>query len=149
MAVVVGSRNYSFRNFFEGTAVRTGLVTGACLSVTFSAWLVVANRVPSLEAMAVARNVVAASLLCLFGSIPILRFVRQPGELLASSVIAWGLLTLTYGGLCLEFPLLDQYYSTLQVFVLGSLIYLLLATLCWIGTIIWRVWATHSSHPRH
>jgi hypothetical protein len=148
MAVVVGSGNHSFLNYLEGPAVRTGIITGVGLSATFAAWLLVANRVPSLEAMAVSRNVVAASLLGLFASIPVLRFVRQPAELLASSVIAWGLFTVTYGGLCLEFPLLDQYYSTFQVFVLGSLIYLLLATLCWIGTIIWRVWATHSSHPR-
>jgi hypothetical protein len=131
----------------RGAAVRTGFYAGVALSVVFAAWIVVANRVPFLEPVAVIRNFVATSLLLAIASVPVLRFFRSPGELLLSSVLSWSILTLTYATLCLEFSLLDQYYSTLEIFVLGAVVYLLLATLCWIGTIIWRVRA--SSHPHH
>ena len=128
---------------------RVGVYVGVALSIIFTVWLVLANRVPFLDAFAMPRNVIAASLLLFFASIPVLRFYRSPSDLLLSSFLAWGLFTLTYGLLCLKFVLLDQYYSTFQVFVIGTIIYLLLATLSWIGTIIWRVRATDSSHTRH
>jgi len=131
----------------RSAAVRIGVCAGVSLSLVFTAWLVIANRVPFLEPLAVARNFVATSLLLALASIPVFRFLRSPAEMLLSSVLAWGILTLTYGALCLQFSLLDQYYSTTEIFVLGMVVYLLFATLSWIGTIIWRVRA--SSHPRH
>lgn len=127
-------------------AVRTGVYVGVALSFVFTAWLLVANRVPLLAPFSVPRNMIAASLLAFTAAIPLLRYFRSPAEMLLASLIAWGMFTLTYGLLCLKFSLLDQYYSTFQVFAIGSVIYLLLATLCWIGTIIWRVRATHSRH---
>ena len=129
--------------------VRTGVFTGLSLSFVFTAWLFVANRMPLLDSLALPRNIVAAALLGLIGGLPVLRFFRSPSELLLSSLLAWGFFSLTYGSLCLKFAMLDQYYSTFQIFVLGSLVYLLLATVSWIGTIIWRVRATDSSQPRH
>jgi hypothetical protein len=131
----------------RSAAVRTGVYSGVSLSLIFTAWLVLANRAPFLEPLAVVRNFVATSVLLAVASIPVFRFLRSPAEMLLSSILAWGILTLTYAALCLEFSLLDQYYSTTEIFVLGMVVYLLLATLCWIGTIIWRVRA--SSHPRH
>lgn len=141
--------SHPLRQLFDGAAIRTGVYVGLSISFIFTAWLVVANRVPVLERFAMPRNVIAASLLVCFGCLPLLRFLRSPAEMLLSNMLAWGIFTLTYGLLCLKFILLDQYYSTFQVFVLGAVIYLLFATLAWIGTIIWRVRATHSSHPRH
>ena len=149
MSAVVRSPRVFFLCWLEPAGVRTGLYVGVSLSVIFTAWLFVANRMPMLESLAVPRNITAACFLALFASLPILRFFRSPSEMLLSSMLGWGLFTLTYGGLCLKFPMLDQYYSTFQVFVMGAIVYLLLATLAWIGTIIWRVRATHSSHPRH
>jgi len=131
----------------RSAAVRTGVYSGVFLSLIFALWLVIANRVPFLEPLAVIRNFIATSLLLAVASIPVFRFLRSPAEMLLSSVLAWGILTLAYGVLCLDFSLLDQYYSTTEIFVLGMVVYLLLATLCWIGTIIWRVRA--SSHSRH
>jgi hypothetical protein len=141
--------SHSLRQFLDGAAIRTGVYVGLSISFIFATWLVVANRVPLLERFAMPRNVIAASLLVCFGCMPLLRFLRSPAEMLLSSMFGWGIFTLTYGLLCLKFTLLDQYYSTFQVFVLGAVIYLLFVTLSWIGTIIWRVRATHSSHPRH
>ena len=146
--MVQPSRN-AVLDHLAGVGVRTGLYAGVALSLIFTIWLYVANRMPLLESLAVPRNIAAASFLALFGCLPLFRFFRSPSELLLSGLLGWGMFTLTYGTLCLKFTMLDQYYSTFRVFVLGSVIYLLLATLCWIGTIIWRVRATHSSHPRH
>jgi hypothetical protein len=148
MSAVVRSPGNVLSYLLEGVAVRTGVYVGVALSVIFTAWLVIANRVPMLEPLAVPRNISAACFLALFGCMPVFRFFRSPSEMLLSSLLGWGLFTLTYGGLCLKFTMLDQYYSTFQVFVMGAIVYLLLATLSWVGTIIWRVRATHSSHPR-
>ena len=149
MFVAAKFPSHPLRQFLDGAAMRTGVYVGLSISFIFTTWLVVANRVPFLERFAMPRNVIAASLLVCFGCLPLLRFLRSPVEMLLSSMLAWGIFTLTYGLLCLKFTLLDQYYSTFQVFVLGAVIYLLFATLSWIGTIIWRVRATHSSHSRH
>jgi hypothetical protein len=131
-----------------GVAARTGVYVGVSLSVVFTAWLLIANRLPALEPLAVPRNIVAACLLGAIGGIPVLRFLRAPSEMWLSTVIAWGIFTLTYGILCWQFPMLDQYYSTFEVFVLGAVVYLLLATLSWVGTIVWRV-RVHRSQARH
>lgn len=135
--------------FLQDAATRTGVYVGVALWLVFTTWLVLANRVPSLDAFAMPRNVIAAASLLFVACIPLLRFYRSPCDLLLSSLIAWGFFTLAYGILCIKFVLLDQYYSTFHVFVLGAIIYLLLATLSWIGTIIWRVRTTSSSHSRH
>ncbi|HYA63144.1 MAG TPA: hypothetical protein VED66_08065 [Candidatus Sulfotelmatobacter sp.] len=140
---------YHWFAFLKDAATRLGVYVGVALSLIFTMWLLLANRVPFLDAFAMPRNVIAAGLLLFFASIPVLRFYRSPSDLLLSSFLAWGLFTLTYGLLCLKFVLLDQYYSTFQVFVLGTISYLLLVTLSWIGTIIWRVRATDGSHTRH
>jgi len=149
MASFAHSPGRLFFCLFRDAAVRTGVYVGLAFSFVFTAWLLVANRVPAFDGLAVPRNIIAACLLGLIACIPVLRFFRLPAEMLLSSVIAWGIFTLTYGSLCLKFSLLDQHYSTVEVFVLGAVVYLLLATLSWIGTIIWRVRAAHSSHPRH
>jgi len=137
-----------FPSLLRDAATRTGVFVGISLSLIFAVWLFVANRVPLLDGVSLQRNVTAALLLGVFGSVPLLRFFRSPSELLLSSIIGWSLFTLTYGALGFKFGMLDQYYSTSQVFALGMVVYLLFATLSWIGTIIWRVRATDSSHPR-
>jgi hypothetical protein len=149
MAAVAKSPGRFVLDLLAGAAVRTGVYIGVSLSLTFTAWILVANRVSILEPLSVSRNVVAASLLVVLACVPLLRFFRSPAELLLCSIIGWGIFTIAYGCLCLEFSMLDQYYTVSQVFVLGAVVYLLLATLCWIGTIIWKVRATRVSHPRH
>jgi uncharacterized membrane protein YvlD (DUF360 family) len=110
------------------------------------AWLFVANRAPALERFALERNIVAAVALVLFASIPILRFLRLPGPLLASSLIAWSILALTYRLLCVVFSGLSERYSSVQVFTLGAVLYMIVATISWIGTCIWRARASNTSH---
>jgi len=140
-----------FRWFFfpKDAAIRTGIYLGVCMSIIFAVWLLVANRAPLLEPLALERNIGAAALLGCFACIPLLRFYRLPNDLLLSGLLGWSLLTLTYRIFCFKFVLLEEYYSAFHIFVLGAVSYLVFATVSWIGTIIWRVHATSGSHTQH
>jgi hypothetical protein len=126
-----------------------GVYVGVFLSIVFTGWVIVANRVPFLDRFALVRNVVAAAVLGLIALIPVVRFWRMPGNLLASSLVAWLIFSLTYSILGMSFARLAERFSTVQIFVLGAVLYLLLVTLSWIGTIIRRVRESHESHPNH
>jgi hypothetical protein len=140
-----------FRRFhvFRNAAVRTGVYGGVFLTLIFIIWLVLANRVPLLEHFALERNIAAAVALCLFAAVPILRFARWPGYLLASSLTAWLIFTLSYRILCLIFTRLSDRLSPFHVFMLGAVVYLIVTTICWIGTTIWKARETHASHPNN
>jgi hypothetical protein len=119
------------------------------LSIAFSGWVIVANRVPLLDRFALVRNLAAVSVLGLIALIPVLRFWRMPGNLLASSLVAWLLFSMSYRVLCLLFVGLAERFSAVQIFVLGAVLYMLVVTLSWIWTIIRRARASHVSHPNH
>jgi len=140
---------YRWLMFLRNVPVRVGIYTGICLSLVFAIWLVLANRVPILERLALERNIIAVIGLVLFAILPLLRFYRSPGDLLVSGLLAWMLLSITYRLLCMVFVLLDEKYSAFHVFVLGAVVYLIFATLSWIGMIIWKVRSTDTSHPHH
>jgi len=140
---------YRWLMFLRNVPVRVGIYTGICLSIVFLLWVVLANRVPLLEPLAMWRNIAAVVILVFFATLPMLRFYRSPGELMVSGLVAWMLLSITYRVLCMVFVLLDEKYSAFHVFVLGAVVYLLGATISWIGTIIWRVRAADISHPHH
>ena len=135
--------------FLRQPAVRLGVYAGASLSTVFVAWIVIANRVPSLTRLATERNVIAAVLLVVCAAAPVIRFLRSPGELLLSGLLAWITFTATYRVLCSIFVLLDDNYSAFHVFVMGAISYLVFATLSWVGTILWRVRATNHSQSHH
>jgi hypothetical protein len=140
---------YGSFHAFRNTSVRMGVYAGVLLSIVFSAWVIVANRVPLLDRFAFARNLAAVALLALLALIPVLRFWRLPGNLLASSLIAWLIFSLSYRILCMDFAGLEERYSAVQIFVLGAVLYMLAVTLSWLGTIIRRVRASDVSHPNH
>ncbi|HKM67558.1 MAG TPA: hypothetical protein VJX70_10365 [Candidatus Acidoferrum sp.] len=149
MAVKFSPPGYRWFHFLRNIPVRVGLYTGVCLSVVLIAWVLIANRVPFLEPLAQQRNVVAALLLALIASMPVLRFLRSPGDLLVSGLIAWSLLTLAYRILCAIFVLLADYHGAFHVFVLGAVTYLIFATLSWLGKMVWRAREAHGTHiPR-
>ena len=134
---------------FRNTAVSTGVYAGVFISLIFTAWIILANRVPFLERFAMERNIAAAAALCLFAAVPIFRFLRWPGYLLASSLIAWLIFTATYRILCMIFSGLSNWHSTFQVFTIGVLVYLIVTTICWIVSAIWRARASHITHSNH
>jgi hypothetical protein len=72
----------------------------------------------------------------------------QPGRLLVSSLISWSILTFTYRGLCIHYSALAGRYSAVRIFILGAIVCMILATLSWIGTCIWRVRESYMSNHR-
>jgi hypothetical protein len=130
------------------SGVRTGAYAGAGLAISFVVWVLVANRIPSLENVALQRNLIGAAALGLFFMVPVVRFMWQPGRLLVSSLIAWSILTFTYRFLCMYFTALPDRFSAVQIFTLGAIVCMILATLSWIGTCIWRARESHMSSHR-
>jgi hypothetical protein len=140
---------YRWFHVFKNLSVRVGVYVGVCLSLVLSVWIFVANRVPFLERFALERNLAGAALLGLLAAAPVLRFLRSPGNLLASSLAAWTIFSLTYRLLCIFFSHLGDKYSAFQIFMLGFVVYMILATLSWIGTLIWRARERDLSHPNN
>jgi hypothetical protein len=141
-----GSRRLEF---LHNAAIRTGVYTGICLGLVFTTWLVIANQVPFLERFAFERNVAAAGVLGFLAAVPVLRFFRWPGNLLASSMIAWILFSVVYRVLCLIYHGLSDWHSTFQVFMEGAIVYMIATALSWVLDIIRRTRAADISHPRH
>jgi len=139
---------YSRLHFFKNAAVRTGVYSGVGLSLVFAAWLFVANRIPALEGLARERNLAAALALAAFSIIPVLRFVRLPGPLLASGLVGWAILSFVYRMSCVVFWGLADRFSAVHVFMLGAVVYMLIATVSWIGTCIWRARESQTA-PSH
>jgi hypothetical protein len=140
---------YRWFHVFKNLAVRAGVYVGVCLSLALSVWIFVANRIPSLERFAFERNLAGAALLGLLAVAPVVRFLRSPGNLLASSLVAWTIFSFTYRLLRIFFGHLGDKYSAFLIFVLGSVLYMILATLSWIGMLIWGVRERHISHPNN
>ena len=137
---------YGKLHVFRNAATRTGVYAGVGLAMVLVVWLFVANRAPVLERFALERNAAAAVALVLFASVPVLRFWRLPGPLLASGLIAWSILALIYQLLCVVFSGLAERYSAVHIFALGAILYMIMATLSWIGTCIWRARESNISH---
>jgi hypothetical protein len=134
---------------FRSSGVRVGLVVGMGLSLALTGWVYVADRMSIFDRVSFERNLVAAALIGTMALFPVLRFIREPGDLLVSSLVAWGILTLTYSTLSLFFWAIRDWFTTFQFFLLGALLYLIAATLSWIGTCIWKARAAHLAPPRH
>src|SRR5258705_13923047 len=129
---------YRWFDVFRNASIRTGVYVGVCLTLVFSAWLVIANHAPFLERFALERNIAAAAILAFLAAIPAFRFLRLPGHLLASSLVGWLIFSLGYGALCLIFRWLSNRLSRFQVFMIGALGHLIVTTLCWFSGTVWR-----------
>lgn len=140
---------YQWFHVFRNVAVRMGVYVGVSLSLVLGAWIFAANRLPFLERFALERNLTAAAALGFLFLLPVLRFLRSPGNLLASGLISWVIFSLTYRLLCMFFEMLGDKYSASQVLMLGFVVYMILATFSWIGTMIWRARASNVSHPKN
>jgi hypothetical protein len=142
-------REHQSIHAFRNSAVRIGVIVGVGLSLVLSGWLYLANRVPIFNHVSVERNLAAATVLGFLAFIPVLRFFREPGNLLLAGLIAWSIFSLTYRALSLFFWTLSDWYSTFQVFMIGAVLYLIVATLAWLGACIWKARAAHVAPPRH
>jgi hypothetical protein len=133
----------------RNSAVRIGLLAGAGLSLAFSGWIYLANRVLIFNRISIERNLAAAAIMAVLAFIPVLSFFREPASLLVSSLISWSILTVTYWALSIFFSALRDWYSTFEVFMLGAVLYLIAATISWIGRCIWKARSAHFEHPHH
>jgi hypothetical protein len=131
---------------WHNTSVTTGIFSGVSLSVIFCTWVIVANRVPSFDQFALLRNLAAVAVLCSLALVPVLRFWRWPGHLLASSLVGWLIFSVSYRLLCLYFVDLKDRYSAVEVFMLGAVAYMLMVTVSWLGTILWRARLSDETH---
>lgn len=124
---------------------RIGVYVGIALAVTLTAWILVANRAPALEAFDRERNMVASTLLGLFALVPVIRYMSAPRSLVMSGLVAWVILSFVYRLLCLYFFALSTVRTPAQVLMIGVLFYLIAATVAWLGAVIWKV---RKSRPR-
>jgi len=138
---------YKQYDALKDSAFRMGVYIGFCLFGTFAAWLVVANRMPVFERLALERNLLAVAVMCLFAAIPILRFIRRPGSMLLSGVTAWAIFSFLYRVIEIFFTGLSSWHTGWHIFMAGAVVYLITATLSWIVGLVWRVRAAHSA-PR-
>jgi hypothetical protein len=134
------------RNAGKHVAFRIGVYVGTALSVSLTAWIILANRVPFLEPFDRERNLAAAALIGLFALIPVMRYMNAPRSLLVSGLVAWGMLSFVYRLLCIFFPRLSGIRTPTQVLMLGALFYLISATVAWMVAVVWRVRQSNSTH---
>lgn len=123
----------------------TGLLAGVQLSAVLVVWLLIANRVPALAAFAGVRNVVAAVVGGLFMLIPVVRFVRKPGQLFTAGVLAWLVLSLAYFVMGFIFERLHTRMSPFHLFMLGVAAYGSMSVLAWVASLILTVRQHHHS----
>lgn len=142
-------RTHQPLHLFRDSAVRTGVVVGVGLSLALSAWTYLANSFRIFNHISMERNLAAAVIISFLAFLPVLRFFREPGNLLISGLLAWSIFSLTYRTLSLFFWALSDWYSTFQVFAIGAVLYLIAATLSWLGTCIWKARAAHFPSSRH
>jgi tetrahydromethanopterin S-methyltransferase subunit B len=118
------------------SALFTGIWVGAALSVLFTVWVVVANRMQSLERFADLRNAAAAASFFLVCLIPLVRFRNSANQFFTSGAVGWAIASLCYFVWSLYFGRLQNRMSAQQFFVMGIAIYGLAAILVWLGGLL-------------
>jgi hypothetical protein len=113
-------------------AFSLGIVLGVCFSGIGLAWLLLANRVPLLDRFAPERNLGLAVAFVLLGLVPSCRFVKSPGRSFLSGVTAWAIFTAMYFVTELCFPRLATRLSGFHFFILGCMVFGLLAAFAWV-----------------
>jgi len=115
-----------------------GIYTAVGLSLVFTGWLFLANRVPFLDRLALERNIAAAVVLCLFALIPSFDSCVCP-TFAGFRLVAWLIFQCVLPRTLHDFPETRRLNGAIQVFMYGAVVYLIVATLSWIGAAIWRV----------
>jgi hypothetical protein len=117
-------------------AFSLGVLLGVCFSAVGLAWLLLANRVPHLDPFASERNLALAIAFGLLGLVPACRFMKSPGRSFLSGITAWAILTAMYSVTELGFPRLATRLSAFHLFVLGCVVFGLLAALAWVMNLV-------------
>jgi len=120
----------------QDPAFSLGIFLGVCFSGIGLAWLLLANRVPHLDQFAAERNLALAVTFALLGIIPTCRFMKSPGRSFICGVTGWAILTAIYSVAELVFPRLATRLSAFHLFVLGCMLFGLLAVLAWVVNLV-------------
>ena len=120
--------------------LRLGLVIGAALSGVAIAWLLIANRLPALDRLAMPRNLAAGALLIAFMLVPVYRFRKYPSHAFTCGLTAWSILTVIYAILQIPFPRLGMRMGTFHFFMLGAVLLGLASALIWVTRLLLTLW---------
>ena len=119
------------------SAIRTGLYTGALLTLVMLGALVAANRVPALEAYALERNAASYTLFVLLMLVPVVRFWNRPLQMFVAAIVGWVIFAGAYDLSGLYFRDVFQVLRTpFEALVEGSVVYGLCAVGMWVGGMI-------------
>ena len=113
-----------------------GTVLGACLVGIAIAWLLVANRVPSLAQFAFQRNLVAGAAIGVLMLLPFCLFLQSPRRIFVSGVIAWAILAVCYWMLGFLFANLADRLGAFHLFTLGAIAVGVLAAADWVALLL-------------
>ena len=117
-----------------------GTIVGVCLAGVAVAWLLVANRAPSLTQFAFERNIIAVAAIGILMTLPFLVFLGSPKRIFVSGVIAWTILALTYDVLEILFVHLGVRLGSFHLFMLGAVVFGVLAVLDWVAILLLAMW---------
>ncbi len=116
-----------------GSAVRTGIYTGALLIVTMLGALVAANRMPALERYAFERNAGCYTLFVLLMLVPVVRFLTRPMQMFWAATIGWVMFVAAYDLMGMFFRDMFQVLRTpYQVLAEGTVVYATFAVGSWV-----------------
>jgi hypothetical protein len=122
--------------------VALGTVLGACLAGIAIAWLLVANRAPSLAQFAFERNLIAGAAIGVLMLLPFFLFLGSPRRIFLSGVIAWTILALSYRVLAFLFVRLEERLGAFHLFALGAIVFGMLAAVDWVVILLWAARTT-------
>ena len=132
-----GTKGFPVRgSSIQNPAFSLGIFLGVCFSGIGLAWLLVANRVPDLDQFAAERNLALAVTFALLGIIPTCRFMKSPGRSFLCGVTGWAMLTAIYSVAEVVLPRLATRLSAFHLFVLGCMLFGLLAALAWVVNLV-------------
>jgi hypothetical protein len=117
-------------------AFSVGIFLGVCFSGIGLAWLLLANRVPYLDPFAGERNLALAVAFALLGIVPTCRFMKSPGRSFLCGATGWAILTAIYSVAELVFPRLATRLSAFHLFILGCMLFGMLAVMAWVVNLV-------------
>jgi len=123
-------------HWLRNLTLRVGVLTGVYLTAVMVVAVLAATRLPFLEPIAHLRNWAAYAAFLLVMLVPIATFRRRPLQLLAAGVLGWALFALAYQGMGIFFPNLHaRLRQPFNVFMLGAIVYGVLAAATWVAQI--------------
>lgn len=123
-------------SLWRNPCVLLGVVIGACLAGVAIAWLLVANREPTLAQFAFERNLIACAAIVVLMLLPFVLFMGSPARIFMSCAIAWAILAIAYRVLGFIFAHLGTRLGAFHLFALGTVAIGALAALDWVAILL-------------